>query len=94
MIGKFLIDSLFASVVPPPHRVDVSLDFFEEGLSSRIFVCLINATHRFAGDCVTVKEKGNDAFYTTNSLISGLFFKKRFITLYFTIVERMTMYRQ
>ena len=33
MIGKFLVDSLFASVIPP-HRVDVSLDLFEEGLSS------------------------------------------------------------
>ena len=88
MIGKFLIDSLFASVVPP-HRVDVSLDFFEEGLSSRIFFCLINAMHRFARDRVTVKEKGDDTFYTTNSLISGYFFKKLFITLYFTIVERI-----
>ena len=36
MIGKFLVDRLFASVIPP-HRVDVSLDLFEEGLSSRIF---------------------------------------------------------
>ena len=56
MIGKFLVDSLFASVIPP-HRVDVSLDLFEEGLSSRIFFCRINATHRFAGDRVTVKRE-------------------------------------
>ena len=56
MIGKFLVDRLFASVIPP-HRVDVSLDLFEEGLSSRIFFGRINATHRFAGDRVTVKRE-------------------------------------
>ena len=56
MIGKFLVDRLFASVIPP-HRVDVSLDLFEEGLSSCIFFGRINATHRFAGDRVTVKRE-------------------------------------
>ena len=79
MIGKFLIDSLFAYVVPP-YRVDVSLDFFEEGL--------------FFQEGVTVKEKGDDAFYTTSSLISGYLFLKRFITLHNTMVERMTMSKQ
>ena len=56
MIGKFLVDSLFASVIPP-HHVDVSLDLFEEGLSSDIFICRKNPTHRFPGDSVTVKRE-------------------------------------
>ena len=68
MIGKFLIDSLFASVVPP-HRVDVSVDFFEEGLSSCIFFLTHKRHASFCRGSCTVKEKGDDAFYTTNFVL-------------------------